>query len=414
MLAVATRHPMLNTAPRPSSGELRVLHLITRLIVGGAQENTLHTAIGQHRTPGMRVTLLCGPDHGPEGDLFGQAREAGLDVQVMDELVRPVAPLTDLHALAKLTDFIRRGRYHVVHTHVSKAGILGRLAAHLAGTPIIVHTLHGLIFGNHARAWENALYTRLERGCAAIADHVIDVSNATRDGAIAAGVGRPDKHTTIYSGFHIEPFLRIRDTLGVDQAKRRLGLSPEHLVVGKVARLFHQKGHEYVIEAARTVCSREPRARFLLVGDGILRGELEARIHDLGLADRFVFAGLVPPDQMPEYMQAMDVLVHTSHREGLARVIPQAHAVGKPVVSFALDGSLDAIEHGVSGFLTTPHQPAEVAERVLEILDDEPRRRAMGEAGRAFAAANFPVEVMVERINALYYKLAAEKGITTA
>lgn len=391
--------------PRPP---LRVLQLITRLIVGGAQEHALATALGQKRTPGMQVTLACGPTDGPEGDLLGAARAGGLEVQILPDLIRPIRPLTDTAALAKLTAFIRRGRFDVVHTHSSKAGILGRLAARAAGTPIIVHTLHGLIFGDHARLAERIGYTVAERAAAAACDVIMDVSNETRRGALASGVGRPDQHVTIYSGFPIEPFLRVRDTLSVEDAKRRLGLPPDALVVGKVARLFHQKGHEYVIEAARIVCAKEPRARFVFVGDGVLRPMYEARIRQLGLADRFLFTGLLAPEAVPAAMQAMDISVLTSHREGLARVIPQAHAVGKPVISFALDGSLDCIEDGVSGFLTKPHDADEVAARILELLPDEPRRRAMGEAGRRFAAANFPVEVMVERTNEVYYRVAAE------
>src|SRR5215471_4229107 len=128
------------------AADLRVLHIITRLIVGGAQENTLLTVIGQQRTPGLKVCLLAGIDDGPEGDLHDKARAEGVDLHLMKELVRPIAPLTDSIALAKLVAFIRRGEYDVVHTHSSKAGILGRIAAHLAGTPIVVHTLHSLVF----------------------------------------------------------------------------------------------------------------------------------------------------------------------------------------------------------------------------------------------------------------------------
>jgi len=390
-----------------STPELRVLHVITRLIVGGAQENTLLTAIGQHRTPGMRVTLLCGTDDGgPEGNLHDRARAAGVDLQLMKELVRPIAPATDAVALARLAAFMRRGRYDVVHTHSSKAGILGRIAANFVGVPIVVHTLHSLVFGEHAGPWKNALYVRLKKLCAPMTHKLISVCDATKDGALAAGIGTPSQHVTIFSGFHIQPFLRVRDELSVAEAKRRAGLDPSHLVIGKVARLFPQKGHDHFLAAARVIAAREPRARFLLVGDGILRGELEAQLGAWGIRDRFVFAGLVAPDAVPAFMQAMDVAVHTSIREGLARVIPQAAAVGKPVVGFALDGTPEVVKHGVSGFLTAPYAPAEVAERVLEILDDEPRRRAMGEAGRAFAAANFPVEVMVQRINDVYWQLA--------
>jgi glycosyltransferase involved in cell wall biosynthesis len=392
-----------------SGSELRVLHVITRLIVGGAQENTLLTAIGQHRTPGMRVTLLAGIDDGPEGNLHDEARAAGVDLQLMKELVRPIAPAVDAVALAKLVTFIRRGRYDVVHTHSSKAGIVGRIAAKIAGTPIVVHTLHSLVFGEHASAWRNALYVRLKRLCAPMTDKLISVCLATQNGAIAARIGRPGQHVTVYSGFHIEPFLRVRDELDVAEAKRRCGLRAEDLVVGKVARLSPQKGHDYFVEAARIIAAAEPRARFLLVGDGILRGEIEAKAQEYGIRDRFLFVGLVPPDAVPALMQAMDVVVHTSIREGLARVIPQGAAVGKPVVGFALDGTPEAIEDGVSGHLARPFDAADVAQKVLRILPNEALRRQMGEAGRRFAAANFPVEVMVERVNEIYRELARQR-----
>ncbi len=405
--ATETAHPVPPSFAE-TGREMRILHIITRLIVGGAQENTLLTCFGQQHTPGMKVTLLAGIDNGPEGNLHDRVFQSGLDFHLMKELVRPIVPITDAIALAKLTRFIRRGCFDVVHTHSSKAGILGRLAAHAARTPVVVHTLHSLVFGDHATRRQNALYIPLKRMCAPLSHALISVCDATKNGAIAARIGRPEQHSTIFSGFHIDAFLRVRDELSVAEAKRRIGLAPEHLVVGKVARLFLQKGHDHFIDATKRIAKAEPRARFLLVGDGILRQELEQRTQALGLRDRFVFAGLVAPHEVPALMQAMDVVVHTSIREGLARVIPQAAAVGKPVVGFALDGTPEAIKDGVSGFLARPYDAADVAEKVLRILDNEPRRLEMGEAGRKFAAANFPVEVMVSRINQLYYRLASE------
>ncbi len=389
--------------------ELRVLHVITRLIVGGAQENTLYTVIGQHHTPGMRVTLLAGVDDGPEGNLHRRALESGIDFHLMRELVRPIAPFRDVIALGKLVAFIRRGRYDVVHTHSSKAGILGRIAARCAGVPIVVHTLHGLVFGEHAGPAKSAAYIALKKMCAPLTDKLISVCDATKEGAIRAGIGRPEQHCTIYSGFQTDIFLRVREQLSVAEAKRRLGLSPEHLVVGKVARLAPQKSHHHFVKAARQIASAQPRARFLLVGDGVLRPEIERQVADMGLKECFVFAGLAAPDAVPSLIQAMDVVVHTAAWEGLARVIPQALAVGKPVVGFALDGTPEAIEHGVTGFLARPYDPVDVAKHVLEILDDEPRRVAMGERGRTFAATNFSIDVMVERINAVYRQLVEQR-----
>ena len=396
-------------AQADSGPELRVLHVITRLIVGGAQENTLLTAIGQHRTPGMRVTLLAGIDDGPEGNLHAERARcrcrAGADegAGAADRAGRR------RHRAGQAGPLFQRGRFDIVHTHSSKAGIIGRIAAKMAGTPIVVHTLHSLVFGEHASALRNALYVRLKRLCAPMTDTLISVCDATKNGAIAARIGRPEQHVTVFSGFHIEPFLRVRETLDVAEAKRRIGLQPSDLVVGKVARLSPQKGHDYFVEAARIIAAAEPRARFVLVGDGILRGEIEETARRHGILDRFVFTGLVPPDAVPPLMQAMDVVVHTSIREGLARVIPQGAAVGKPVVGFALDGTPEAIADGISGYLAKPFDAADVAAKVLAILPDEAVRRRMGEAGRQFAAANFPVEVMVQRINAIYRELARER-----
>lgn len=389
--------------------DLRVLHVITRLIVGGAQENTLLTVIGQHKTPGIRVTLLSGIDNGPEGNLHDRAYAEGLDFHLMPELVRPIAPVVDAKALVKLVAFMRRGRYDIVHTHSSKAGILGRVAAKIAGIPIVVHTLHSLVFGEHATKRQNMIYLGLKKMCAPLTTKYISVADATRKGALAAKIGKPEQHTVIFSGFAIEPFLEIGKQLTVSQAKARVGFSDDDLVVGKVARLFAQKGHDHFLEAARRIAAAEPRAKFLLVGDGNLRQELEAKAQAMGLRERIHFAGLVPPEEVPAYMQAMDVVVHTSIREGLARVIPQGAAVGKPVVGYAMDGTPEVVFHGKTGFLAAPLNDQDVADRVLDLLANPELRQTMGAAGREFVARHFPVEVMVKNINQVYRDLARSR-----
>lgn len=391
------------SAERP----VRVLHVITRLILGGAQENTLLTVMRQQRNPRYRVTLLSGIDEGPEGNLHERARAAGVDLVLEPSLVRPIRPLTDLRCLFRLWRFMRRGRYDVVHTHSSKAGILGRIAARLARVPIVVHTLHSLVFHEYQEAWKNRLYVALKRLCAPMTDALISVNDQTTRGALAAGIGRSEQYLTIFSGMELEPFLAIRDALPVEEAKHRLGIPADAPVVGKIARLFPLKGHEQFFDAAERIARAEPRAFFLLVGNGTLRAELEERARRLGIAERTVFAGLVSPDQVPACIQAMDVVVHASLREGIARVIPQAGAVGKPVVAFAMDGAPEVIRDGVSGFLVAPRDTAALAERTLALLRDPERRRVLGAAGRDFAAEHFRVETMVERIDAVYERLLA-------
>src|SRR5262249_44807930 len=153
-------------------------------------------------------------------------------------------------------------------------------------------------------------------------------ADAMTDLMVGAGVAPRDKFSTVYSGMEVEPFLRAAEHRA--EVRRRLGYRDQHVVVGKVARLFHLKGHEYLVRAAATAVAKQPNLRFLLVGDGLLRTSIERQVRDLGLDAHFQFTGLVPPEQIPELIGAMDVVAHTSLREGLARVLPQALIAGKP------------------------------------------------------------------------------------
>lgn len=388
---------------------VRVAHVITRLILGGAQENTLLTAIGQHQDPRYDVTLIVGADDEVEGNLHAQAAAAGLRVVTIPSLLRPIRPLADVRALLALRALFRRERYHIVHTHSSKAGILGRAAARLAGVPIVVHTLHSLVFHEYQAAWQNRLYILLKRACAPMTDVLISVNDQTAQGAIAAGVGRPEQHLTIYSGIPLDPFLSIGTSLLVNEAKRRVGIPAGAPTVGKIARLFPLKGHEQFFDAAAGIAAREPRAWFILVGDGPLRASLEAKAAALGILERTVFAGRVDPADVPAWIQAMDVVVHTSLREGIARVLPQAGAVGKPVVTFDLDGAPEVIVPGESGFLVPPLDTSRLADQVVELLHDPARRDAFGRRGQEIAERHFRVERMVERIDDVYQQQLARK-----
>src|SRR6266404_3758616 len=330
---------------------VRVLHIITRLIVGGAQENTLLSVEGLDRRPEYEVTLVTGVDNGPEGDLLERARRTTRLV-IVPELGRSINPLSDVAASYKLYRLIRTGRYHIVHTHSSKAGVLGRLAAKLAGTPIVVHTLHSLVFHDYQPWLVNRLWWVVKMLCAPLTDHFISVSSVISQKAIAAGIGSPEKFTTIYSGMELDWFLDSK----VDPAavRREFGIPEDAPVVGKIARLFSLKGHDQLLDAAPEIVQRHPNVRFLLIGDGLLYEHLRSRAREAGILDNFVFAGLIPRERIPEMIAVMDVVVHTSLREGLARVLPQALAMGKPCVSFDLDGAPEVVIPGETGFLVRP------------------------------------------------------------
>lgn len=388
---------------------IRVVHIITRLILGGAQENTVATVIGQHRDPRFDVTLVCGVDEAGEGNMFTEVSQAGVRTIVVPSLVREVRPLADVKAFIDLYRLLSRGKFTVVHTHSSKAGIIGRLAARAAGVPVVLHTIHGMAFHEFQAAWKNRLYIILERICAPLSDSIISVSRRLSETALAHHIGRPDQHVTIFSGMELDLFLSVRDQLSVEEAKGRVGIPPDVPVVGKVARLFPLKGHEQFLEVASEVSRQFPETRFLLVGDGPLREALRHQADRRGLGERLIMVGRVPPQDVPAYIQAMDVVVHTSLREGIARVLPQAGAVGKAVVTFALDGAPEVIRDGVSGYLVPPLDTRRMADLTVDLLRDPQRREAFGQAGRTFAAERFAAERMVERINAVYLDLLTSR-----
>lgn len=390
---------------------IRVVHVITRLILGGAQENTLYTAIGQHRNPVFDVTLVIGSDDGTEGSLREQAQAAGLRVVEIPSLVRPIRPLTDAVALWRLYRLFRREQFEIVHTHSSKAGILGRIAARVARVPVVVHTLHSLVFHEYQSPVKNGVYIALKRLCAPMTDVLISVNDKTTAGALARHIGRPQQYLTIHTGMHLDAFLSVGDSLDLEEAKRRLGIPARAPVVGKIARLFPLKGHQQFFDAAGEIAMRRPDVHFLLVGDGPLRADLETRADKLGILNRTHFIGRVLPDQVPACIQAMDVVVHTSLREGIARVLPQAGAVGKPVVTFALDGAPEVIEDGVTGYLVPPLDTAALAARVIELLANPALRERFGQAGRRVSAEHFQIDHMVDRINAVYFDLLARHAI---
>jgi glycosyltransferase involved in cell wall biosynthesis len=372
------------------------------MIVGGAQENTLLSVEGLDAMDRYEVTLVSGVDNGPEGELLSRARRTTRLI-VIPELGRSISPWADLVAFWKLYRLIRRERFQIVHTHSSKAGVLGRLAAYLAGTPLIVHTLHSLVFHDYQPRSVNLALRLIKRALATITDHYISVSRLIAERALAAGIGSPDRFTTIYSGMELDWFLAA-DHDG-HRVRTELGIPSGAPVVGKIARLFKLKGHDQLLDAVPAVVARHPDVRFLLVGDGILQNHLRSRCEQLGVAGNVVFAGLVDRERIPEMLAAMDVLVHTSLREGLARVLPQALAMGRPCVAVDLDGAPEVVVPGRTGYLVRAGDAAGLADAVNRLLDDSELRSRMGHEGRRLVDPAFREETMVAQIADLYESL---------
>ena len=369
------------------------------MILGGAQENTLFSCRGQHYN-GHDVTLITGPAIGPEGELISDAQKCGFRTIIIDELHREIAPRLDAEASRKLDKILREIKPDIVHTHSSKAGILGRKVAAKIGESKIVHTVHGLAYHRFNSWWRNRIYIMLEKRAAVRCDAIISVADAMTIQALAAGVGSPKQYTTVYSGMEIEPYLqRPPET---DAFRSSLDLPDGAVLVTQVSRLGELKGHEFIIAAAEKI--RDPRIIFCLVGDGHWRGRIERDIHNRGLSARFRLTGLLPPSQIPTVMHATDILIHCSLREGLARTLPQAMLAGKPVISFDIDGAREVVDAS-TGILLPPKDIAGLVEGITVLADHPQLRDELGTVGRQRCKTQFDWRTMVSQIQNVYEKI---------
>ncbi len=391
---------------------MRVTHIITRLVIGGAQENTLATIRGLRAKTGVEVKLISGPTIGPEGSLENEARKIfgnqPSDFTVVPELVRPVHPLKDFVALRKLEKILRVQQPDIVHTHSGKAGILGRLAAKRAGVPVIIHHIHGPSFGNFQGALANLVFTAAEKHAAKVTDHFFCSASAMTKLYLAAGIGKPEMFTRIFSGFNLEPFLNATNDLAL---RKKLDLDENDFVIGKIARLFKLKGHADLIKAFAKILPQVPHARLLFVGDGILRGEIEKQARELNIRDKIIFTGLVSPSEVARYVGLMDCLAHLSYREALSRALPQALAAGKPVIAYDFDGADEICLENETGFLIRTGDIETAAQKLLQLARDAELRKKLGQRGQQFVKENFSVEKMVADQYSVYQKLAAERGL---
>ena len=385
---------------------MRVTHIITRLIVGGAQENTVASVLGMAGKAGIESELITGPTSGAEGSLARLFDSFPDRLVIASHLVRPIHPLKDVLALVQLTRILRVRQPDIVHTHSGKAGVLGRLAARRAGVPMVVHTIHGPSFGPFQASLSNAIFRGAERMAARFTTHFVSVADAMTRQYLNAGIGRPEQFTRILSGFPLEPLLGATNDL---ELRAQLGLAPTDFVVGKLARMTALKGHDDLLACASELVRRVPNIKLLLIGDGPLRLSLEARVRALGLESHFVFTGLVQPPEVPRLIGLMDALVHLSYREGLPRALPQALAAARPVVAYNCDGAGEACIDNETGFLVPPGDTALLTDRSVRLASDPALRVRMGRRGQDLVKESFSVGRMVDALHALYQKLSAEQ-----
>ena len=389
---------------------MRIVHIITRVILGGAQENTLITCrLLAER--GHEVTLITGPALGPEGQLFDQTKGQKYRTIVVDEMRRAILPFKDYASYSKIKALLRELEPDIVHTHSAKAGIVGRFAAWslkdewAKGHPGVVHTLHGLSFHPYQNPWANRLYIAFEKAAARRTDYFISVADAMTEQNKAAGIGVDKPYVTAYSAIEEEQFLTPIPPDRRQGFRRRHDIPPDAVVLVTIARLFMLKGHDYIIESARELSKRFPSVIWLFVGDGNLADVYKEQIQHLGLTDRFRFTGLMPPDQIPLAIQSSDVLVHCSLREGLARTLPQAMLCSRPAISFDVDGAREVVNE-TTGRLIEPKNVPQLIEACAELIADKPLRERLGQTGRESVQRKFAPDTMVDTIEKVYARLA--------
>ena len=386
---------------------MKICHVITRMIVGGAQENTLLSCRGALEA-GHDVTLVTGPSPGPEGELLKRVSCPGLKIVECPWLVREIAPLSDLKAFLHLKKLFRTELYDVVHTHSSKAGIVGRFAARAAGVPLVVHTIHGLAFHRYEKFWKNLLYIACERAAAPCGKRIYAVAQAMIDQSLAAGVGSPDQYKVVYSGMELDRFLHAKPD---PVLRKKLGIPEDAVVLATLARLFPLKGYEQFLPVAVKLAKELPQIHCLIIGNGTMMEEIREFIRNEGVESRFSFAGLVAPGEVGNYLALASVLVHFSLREGLPRAAVQALASGKPVIAYALDGTPEVVIPGKTGYLLKPGDRAGAEAAIRELVANPALAAELGANGRKLVESRFGWKTMSDTLLKDYAEcLAAKKN----
>jgi glycosyltransferase involved in cell wall biosynthesis len=370
----------------------RILHVITRLEPGGAQRNTLYTVEHLDRER-FDPALAWGP-----GDPLDAVAAAIPDLrrEPVPELVRPVAPALDARALRRLVEVMRRLQPDVVHTHSSKAGVLGRIAARVAAVPVTVHSIHGYGFTPLQPAPVRVLFLVAERVMSRWTDHFIAVSERNLKTGLELGLFPPGRASVIRSGIELD---RFRRASGAAEVRQRLGVPARAPLVVQVGNFKPQKAPLDFVAVAARVSQRVPEAWFVMVGDGALRPAAEELAEDLGIADRMVFCGWW--EDVPGLLAAARVSVLTSRHEGLPRAAVESLAAGVPVVATAVDGTPEVVRHGDNGFLVEAGDVPELARRVCAVLRSDQLQRRLAAAAPKHLE-DFDIDHMVRQQEDLY------------
>jgi glycosyltransferase involved in cell wall biosynthesis len=377
---------------------VKVTHIITRLDLGGAQANTLYTASHLDKTR-FSAAVVAG-----EGGML-DARATGCALATAHSLVREISPARDLAAFFELRRILKAAGPDLVHTHSSKAGILGRLAAASAGVPVVVHTFHGFGFHQRQSALKRNFFILLEKFCAAFSDALVFVSRANMETGRAEGIGAPEKYRLIRSGVKLAGYPAKIDRAGKRAA---LGLSPGDTVVLSIGNAKPQKNPRHFLEAAARLAPEFPAARFVFTGGGEELEDLRRETLARGLSGKCIFTGW--RDDCAELLAAADIFALTSYWEGLPRSLVEALKTGLPAVCYRTDGVGDILEDGVNGYSPGPGDLEGFCAALSRLLGDAALRARLAAGAAATDLSSFDIDLMVRQQEELYIELLRKKG----
>ncbi len=388
------------------SQPIRILRAITRLNIGGPAIHTILLTQALNDGRAFQSTLVTGTTSEHEGDMADLAAAKGVAPVVVPELGREISPLDDLRALARMVALMRRVRPDVVHTHMAKAGTVGRIAARLTGVPIVIHTYHGHVFHSYFSPRKTQLFLTIERALGRATNRIVVVGERQLDEIAGYRVAPREKLVAIRLGLELERFLdaeRHRGTL-----RRELGLAADTPVVGIVARLVPIKAHEDFFQAAVEIRKTLPSTQFLVVGDGERRAELERLVDGLGLRTAVRFLGW--RQDLPQVYADLDVVALSSRNEGSPVALIEALAAARPVVSTAVGGVPEVVVDGETGVAVPPGDPGALAAAAVDLLQDRQRAERLGARGRQHVYPSYAWTRLVEEMRALYLQELGRRG----
>jgi len=384
--------------------KIKVLRIIARLNIGGP---AIHTILLSHELDriGYKTILVKGTEGQTEGDMMYLAESRGVKPVVISELGREIGIKNDLIAFYKLYKLIRQEKPDIVHTHTAKAGTLGRIAAWLAGVPIILHTFHGHVLTGYFGKLKSWVFVYIEKILARISTRIITLSNELKKELIEMGIGREEKFEVIPLGLELKPFFDSEKYRRM--FKKEMGLSDDAVLIGIIGRLVPIKGHKYFLDAAKIISSQftvhSSQLKFVIVGDGELREELEDYTKKLGIANDIIFTGF--RQDLPKIYCDLDIVALTSLNEGTPVSVIEAMAAGKPVVATNVGGVSSIVKNNINGFLVNPQDVQALSDAIMKLLKDSDLRQKMGREGQGSVFPHYDISQLVKRVDSLYSSL---------